>query len=342
VRPPWEDNVRGYAEDVWGLHYEILDFYTFMTPNQYERQIRTIVIDRLKNTIIKYWPLVKFHVFGSVNTDLYLPSSDIDVVIFGKFKHPRQPLFSLSGILNKTQQYHEVQVISHAKVPIIKLIDNQTNLSIDISFNMENGLQNSDLIKSYLKQYQQLKPLVIVLKMFLLQRGLNEPYSGGIGSYAILLMLVNFLQVYVKKFSPQNQSNLGFLLIEFFLHYGRKFNYYVLGISTRNGGGHFLKAARHWLDFQRPYLLSIEDPQDPENDVGRSSHRILPFVQRSFLTAYLRLVAQPSKHWSPTLLSRIINPEDSRLTDRMTELKLNEMTQQNTTTKTAIKTANGT
>lgn len=37
--------------------------------------------------------------------------------------------------------------------------------------------------------------LVLVLKQFLLQRDLNEVFTGGIGSYSLFLMAVSFLQV---------------------------------------------------------------------------------------------------------------------------------------------------
>jgi len=188
--------------------------------------------------------------------------------------------------------------------------------SIDISFNIENGVENSSIIKEYLQQFTQLKPLVMVLKVFLLQRGINEPYSGGLGSYALLLMIVNFLQLHTISIPKVMFQNLGFLLIEFFLHYGRKFNYYVLGITTRNGGAHFLKAHKDWLEYSKPWLLAIEDPQDPDNDVGRSSHRIVPIIQHAFLTAYIRLVSHPPINWVPTPLSRVIYPEDPMLKDR--------------------------
>ena len=35
----------------------------------------------------------------------------------------------------------------------------------------------------------------MVVKLFLNQRSLNEVYSGGLGSYAIVCMTVSFLQV---------------------------------------------------------------------------------------------------------------------------------------------------
>lgn len=39
--------------------------------------------------------------------------------------------------------------------------------------------------------------LVLVLKQFLLQRDLNEVFTGGISSYSLILLTVSFLQVKV-------------------------------------------------------------------------------------------------------------------------------------------------
>ena len=35
----------------------------------------------------------------------------------------------------------------------------------------------------------------MVLKYYLQQLGLNEPYTGGIGSYTLLIMIISYLQV---------------------------------------------------------------------------------------------------------------------------------------------------
>jgi non-canonical poly(A) RNA polymerase PAPD5/7 len=45
-----------------------------------------------------------------------------------------------------------------------------------------------------------LPKLVLVLKQFLLQRDLNEVFTGGIGSYSLFLMAVSFLQVRLLLF----------------------------------------------------------------------------------------------------------------------------------------------
>lgn len=46
-----------------------------------------------------------------------------------------------------------------------------------------------------MREYPKLSYLVLVLKQFLLQRDLNEVFTGGISSYCLMLMTVSFLQV---------------------------------------------------------------------------------------------------------------------------------------------------
>lgn len=45
------------------------------------------------------------------------------------------------------------------------------------------------------QKYSLLPYLILVLKQFLLQRDLNEVFTGGISSYSLILMAISFLQV---------------------------------------------------------------------------------------------------------------------------------------------------
>jgi len=46
-----------------------------------------------------------------------------------------------------------------------------------------------------MNRYPTLEYLVFVLKQFLLQRDLNEVFTGGVSSYSLILMAISFLQV---------------------------------------------------------------------------------------------------------------------------------------------------
>ena len=64
------------------------------------------------------------------------------------------------------------------QVPIIKLHDRQSNIRVDISFSMANGLRAVELIKHFKKRFPALAKLIYVLKQFLLERDLNEVRKG--------------------------------------------------------------------------------------------------------------------------------------------------------------------
>lgn len=66
------------------LHEEIEHFFVYMKPTQTEHHIRGDVIRRIEQIVKSLWPDAEVHVFGSFRTSLYLPTSDIDLVVLGK------------------------------------------------------------------------------------------------------------------------------------------------------------------------------------------------------------------------------------------------------------------
>ncbi|KAL6108922.1 tent4a [Pungitius sinensis] len=305
---------RRYSPGINGLHEEIVDFFNFMSPRPEEEAMRRAVVNRIESVIKDMWPTARVEIFGSFSTGLYLPSSDIDLVVFGKWDHP--PLQELERALRKHNVAgpYPIKVLDKATVPIIKLTDHETEVKVDISFNVETAVKAAQFIKSYLKKYTVLPPLIFVLKQFLLQRDLNEVFTGGISSYSLILMAISFLQLHPRIDTRRANINLGILLIEFFELYGRDFNYMKTGIRVKNGGAYaskeeMLKAIG---SENRPSMLCIEDPIQPGNDVGRSSYGVLQ-VKQVFDFAYMVLShgvsplarAYPNKEYDSTL-GRII------------------------------------
>lgn len=90
---------------------------------------------------------------------------------------------------------HSIRVLDKASVPIVKLTDRETQVKVDISFNMQSGVQSAELIRDYKEQYPVLSKLVLVLKQFLLQRDLNEVFTGKFHTslIAFFFNLKNFL-----------------------------------------------------------------------------------------------------------------------------------------------------
>ncbi|GAA5912761.1 uncharacterized protein JCM6883_006225 [Sporobolomyces salmoneus] len=121
------------------------------------------------------------------------------------------------------------------------------------------------------------RSLVLLVKAFLAQRGMNEVFTGGLGSYSIICLVISFLQLHPKIQSAQIQPsrNIGLLFVEFLEYYGKHFNFDEAGITLKGRGGYFNKHDKGWFRQNQPYLLSIEDPNDPSNDVSGGSHNII-------------------------------------------------------------------
>ncbi|KAF3691690.1 Non-canonical poly(A) RNA polymerase PAPD7 [Channa argus] len=305
---------RRYSLGINGLHEEIVDFFNFMSPRPEEEAMRRDVVNRIESVIKDLWPTARVEIFGSFSTGLYLPTSDIDLVVFGKWDH--SPLQELEQALRKRNvvDLYAIKVLDKATVPIIKLTDSETKVKVDISFNVETAVKAAQFIRSHLKKYTVLPPLIFVLKQFLLQRDLNEVFTGGISSYSLILMAISFLQLHPRIDTRRSNINLGILLIEFFELYGRDFNYVKTGIRVTNGGAYLSKeeVLKSMENGNRPSMLYIEDPVQPGNGVGRSSYNVL-HVKQVFDFAYMVLShgvsplarAYPNKEYDSTL-GRII------------------------------------
>lgn len=54
-----------------------------------------------------------------------------------------------------------------------------------------------EYLQTYLKEYPAARIITFVIKHLLVSYRLNEPYKGGIGSYAVVLMVVAYLKARV-------------------------------------------------------------------------------------------------------------------------------------------------
>ncbi len=299
---PWR--TKDYTCDPPGLHDEICDFCEYMKPRPSEMRMRQEVIWRVSTIIRSKWPQARIDVFGSFVTSLFLPSSDIDLVVFGSWA--KLPLFSLEEEFKRADIAIEgsILVLDKTTVPIIKFIDKRTEVKVDISFNHDSGLKCAKVIQKFMQQYPVLSKLVLILKQFLTQRQLNEVYYGGISSYSIILLLVSFLQLHPRHAATEANANLGVLLIEFFELYGRHFNYMKTGIRVLDGGSYFTKGE------EVQDLLYIQDPVNHKENASRGCFGMWQ-VKQAFDHAFLKLHSTVISRDNPvprkeSLLSSII------------------------------------
>ena len=220
-----------------------------------------------------------------------------------------------------------LEVIPNTRVPLVKFTHGPTNVQIDVCFNQKTGVQAAQLMHRYMDALPPLRPLTFVLKYFLAARGLNQPYSGGMGSFMLQMMIVSFLQHREREFAHNRMPvnyNLGALLVDFLELYSMDFNFITVGVSVRFDGYYFPKGATdRKADFwqpSRPCCFAMENPFEPTMDVGAPSFR-WSWIQRALEIAFKTVLSQVSEPVassvsSPSILASILPPTDEMMRRR--------------------------
>ncbi len=218
------------------LHKEIIDFYEWIKPRDFEHVVRADLISRLQKAFERLEPGGQLKAFGSFAAGLYLPTGDMDLVYLqSSFKGKSvnrngiimKPPASLvrafaSFIANKgIAQPGTVKPIFAAKVPIIKFVERVSGLKVDLSFNNDTGVVANSTFHKWKVQYPAMPIVVSVVKHFLMMRGLNDVAYGGIGGFSVICLVTSLIQHFPTRTQP---PNLGMMLVEFFNLYGNLFN----------------------------------------------------------------------------------------------------------------------
>ena len=249
-----------------------------------EKQRITQEIARLKVIVRGLWRHAGVESFGSYATGLWLPSSDVDLVVVdagpvGRLGDSVAYLscLQLLTIALKQEQVEgnslggkggnqageggggggkggggggcwleSVTVLESARIPVIKIVTaGGTPIDLTIEspvttcgsspFRWKNaitaamrpvpvrftttsphcGLIVRDLFISVLAVLPELRPLVMILRQFLREHGLNDAYHGGVSSHTLMLLALHFVQLIrssgtkkAKRFAAKgNMSN---------------------------------------------------------------------------------------------------------------------------------------
>ncbi|KAK5651387.1 hypothetical protein OQA88_12544 [Cercophora sp. LCS_1] len=290
---PGEDPVPWYAfhheleTNRERLHQEIMDFYDFVRPQPFEETIRTKLINDMKSVIRKHWGAgdAEVYAFGSFPTGLYLPTSDMDMVLCsdGHLNEGRPPKYAL-GNFGKLRRFMNVladhgfvkgfsqdctQIIAKAKVPIVKFVERKTLLKVDISFENTNGLAAINTFNEWRQEYPMMPIFVTLLKHLLCMYGLNEPASGGIGGLSTTCLVVSMMQTHKRQDGTlyAESEDLGELLLGFTDLYGNQFDYHRYAISV-NPPAIIEKSSVQSVVYKNLSRFSILDPNNPSNDIA--------------------------------------------------------------------------
>ncbi|KAI1503455.1 hypothetical protein F5X99DRAFT_375287 [Biscogniauxia marginata] len=264
------------------LHKEIMDFYEYVRPRDFEERIRHEMLSRLSALVKRKWRDAEVYAFGSFMSGLYLPTADMDVAICSESfvnrgipkYHTKSSLYALRTFFHyhKIAFKDDIDLITKAKVPLVKYTDQVTALKVDISLEKMDGHRAVQTFLDWKKRYPAMPILVAIIKHFLLMRGLNEPVNGGIGGFSVICMVVNLLNQMpqVQSGSMKPEHHLNEILMEFFDYYGNHFQYKTVAIRM-NPPGLVNKSEVSTLSYRNMDRLSIIDPNNPDNDIAGGS-----------------------------------------------------------------------
>ncbi|KAJ3358166.1 hypothetical protein GGF32_000672 [Allomyces javanicus] len=292
-RPPWAVG-KTYSENLTVmLHEEIIDFVEYIQPTKEEHFLREMAIASVRKMLLAEFPHAEFSVFGSFQTMLYLPHSDIDMALSfdeSRYINPTSILSRVDRLLRRSRDFTKIEFVRSARVPIVKAVHAQFGFAIDISVNQKNGHHTVKAVQQFMREHAALRPLTLVLKMFMFCRELNEVYHGGVSSYTIITMLLSMLQMHpllVRK-ELRAEENLGVLLLEWLELYGVCFDHRKVTVIS-DGFRIKDREAKYFPGPSiNPMFLSIRDPTDTSNDLARGS-RQAPEIIGAIRWAYYTL-----------------------------------------------------
>lgn len=228
--------------------------------------------------------------------------------------------------------------IHSAQVPILICSHGASGLPIQIQ-STPRTYDSREYVKASLREYSSLKSLFKVLKQCFQMRSLTVGSAGGLTSYPLLQMIVAALRFSEGKFHPNDVANQ----LLFFLDFYSDIDFSAHGISTdpldlfpksvgrrldrhdksdntkhrtkEHDSGRspesrsiFRDRSQRKIRGEDEYLMTLQDPTNPVNDLGRRCHRIQD-VQETIITLRSNL-KRVMDAWDSS--SRIPNPPGQR------------------------------
>ncbi|XP_068649926.1 UTP:RNA uridylyltransferase 1 [Aristolochia californica] len=289
--------------DIEQFATSFLSIYESLIPPEEEKAKQEHLLKSLERLVNNEWPEAQLFLYGSCANSFGVSKSDIDVclAIDEQDVNKADILLKLAEIL-ESNKFQNVQALTRARVPIVKLMDPVTGVSCDICINNILAVVNTKLLRNYAQIDARLRQLAFIVKHWAKSRGVNETYHGTLSSYAYVLMCIHFLQqrkpailpclqemeaTYMVtvddivcayfdevgrlcEFGAQNKESIARLLWEFFDYWAFRHDYANAVISVRTGSI-ISKRAKDWtrrIGNDR-HLICIEDPFEISHDLGR-------------------------------------------------------------------------
>lgn len=288
------------------LHNEIIEFYDFLKPKKEEYDLRVACYNKIKRIFECAIPGCCVVPFGSFASKLYLPHSDIDIVLLSQAFDQQTLMAKAKKVAySHPSVFCNIAVVKTAKVPLIKCVDTETGVDIDISFNEISGVLAIKEYHNAIRAHPELKYLIMLFKLFLRQRHFHNSFTGGIGSFLLFCMVLSFLRQFKKdqisRFGAQSlkEVSLGEYVLEFMNFYGSQFDCDRNQILLSDGG-RIIDKASPTRDF------SLISPYNDCEDIGAKAFRCREIF--AIFRYFYRLMLNTAMNDRESVLKCLINP----------------------------------
>ncbi|KAG6600034.1 Protein HESO1, partial [Cucurbita argyrosperma subsp. sororia] len=340
----------------------IKDILTAVEPLQDDWAARFQIINELRDVVqsIEILRGATIDPFGSFVSNLFSRWGDLDISVqlhngsyvstAGK-KLKQSLLKDVQKALRKKGGWYKLQLIAHARVPILKIENIQHNISCDISIDNLVGQIKSKILLWLNDIDGRFHDMVMLVKEWAKAHDINNPKQGTFNSYSLSLLVIFHLQtcspaifpplkdIYpgnvadnlkgvraeveqeiaqtcaanIARFKSRtvNKSSLSDLFISFLAKFS--------DLSSKASELGICPYTGQWLEIEsnmrwlpKTYTIFIEDPfEQPENTARGINARQLMKISEAFQSTHFRLT---SAHLHPNyILNDLARPHVSQL-----------------------------
>ena len=216
TKPKWMKNdTKCIINNEERFNKEILDYVESITFDENLADKREETEKILNECIHQKYKTRKVLKFGSDSQGISHIFSDLDFEIISKeiiisdYENEIYYLKQISNIIGKEKKF--TTKIIRAKVPIVEAICCDTNIHLDISVGRENGYKDSEIIKNIISKHIILKQAIIILKIYLKVKRLNDTRNGGVSSFLLFHLVYFFFKDEIEQRDYEKITIFDFL-----------------------------------------------------------------------------------------------------------------------------------
>ncbi|KAB2580058.1 Non-canonical poly(A) RNA polymerase protein Trf4-1 [Lasiodiplodia theobromae] len=303
---PWfAASLRSDATPMERLRAEIEAFAEHIQPTPEEHTGRIAVVDKMLDTWARFidsrkdknYKGLKLELFGSQRNGLATATSDLDVRLYDpkiseKSDEKQAPKHMTRKLLKKglemTFPFYQADdqfmlvFLRFSRYPLISMQHAPSSLDVQIVASNDTSYARM-IMDKYMEELPALRSLYMLIRYLLEIRGLHDVFRGGISSYSVFYLIVAGIKLGSSPASHDPAEQL-LAVLDFYSQFDTTNNWISLEplsilpkieskpVLSREEKAALRKGQRIGAQNKdQPYLLSIRDPADATNDLGRKT-----------------------------------------------------------------------